>query len=78
MSNTSQFVTSLKSYDKENIKYTTLKKLIKFTNDERFEPESVKTKSRAAMSVCIWVKAIVKYAEGLKTLNNLRSKLEEA
>jgi dynein heavy chain len=78
MNNPAQFVTSLKSYDKDNIKDATLKKLKKFTQDERFVPEQIKAKSGAAMSVAMWVKAMDVYSDVLKVVTPLRAQLAEA
>lgn len=78
MNNPSNFVQGLKSFDKDNIKDGTLKKLKKFVNDERFTPENIARFSIAAKSVCMWVKAMDVYAEVLKVVTPLRSKLKEA
>lgn len=78
MSNPAQFVQSLKSYDKDNIKEKTLKQLKKFTTDERFVPDLIKAKSGAAMSVCMWVKAMDVYSEVLKIVTPLKIKLADA
>jgi len=66
-------VQGLKSFDKDNIKDGTLKKLKKFVNDERFTPENIARFSIAAKSVCMWVKAMDSYAEVLKIVTPLRA-----
>jgi dynein heavy chain, axonemal len=68
----------LKSYDKDNIKDSILKKLKKFTNNERFDPELIKGKSVAAMSVAMWVKAMDVYSDVLKIVTPLKIKLAAA
>jgi dynein heavy chain len=75
MNNPGAFVQSLKTFDKDNIKEGILKKLKKFVNNERFDPESIKGKSVAAMSVAMWVKAMDVYSDVLKLVTPLRAKL---
>lgn len=75
MSNPANFVASLKNYNKDAIKETTLKKLKKFVNDSRFEPDNIARFSVAAKSVCMWVCAMNTYAEVLKIVNPLKAKL---
>jgi len=78
MGNPAQFVANLKSYDKDNIKEATLKKLKKFIEDERFTPENIKRFSVACMSITMWVKAMWTYSETLKIVVPLRKKLAGA
>jgi dynein heavy chain, axonemal len=78
MNNPGAFVSGLKSYDKDNIKDSILKKLKKFTNNERFDPELIKGKSVAAMSVAMWVKAMDVYSDVLKIVTPLKIKLAAA
>ena len=75
MNNPANFVASLKNYNKDAIKESTLKKLKKFTNDSRFEPDNIARYSLAAKSVCMWVCAMNTYAEVLKIVNPLKTKL---
>jgi len=78
MNNPANFVASLKNYNKDAIKESTLKKLKKFTNDDRFNPDNIARFSVAAKSVCMWVCAMNTYAEVLKIVNPLKTKLAEA
>lgn len=57
------FIKRLKDYDKDNIKEAKLKKLKKFINDERFDPDKIAKKSTAGKSICMWVRAMDKYSE---------------
>jgi len=75
MNNPANFVASLKNYDKDKIKEATLKKLKKFTNDPRFEPDNIARFSGAAKSVCMWVRAMDVYSETLKIINPLKAQL---
>ena len=47
-------------------------------NNERFDPESIKGKSIAAMSVAMWVKAMDVYSDVLKIVTPLRAELAKA
>jgi dynein heavy chain len=78
MNNPGAFVSGLKTFDKDNIKEATLKKLKKFVNNERFDPEAIKGKSGAAMSVAMWVKAMDVYSDVLKIVTPLKVQLAAA
>ena len=62
MSNPNNFVNTLKKFDKDNIKEGTLKKLQKFINEPRFNPENLARFSAAAVSICKWIIAVNNYA----------------
>lgn len=72
------FVTRLKTYNKDGIKQKVLTKLKKFINDPRFEPEEIKKKSVAGRSICMWVRAMDKYAEVKKIVEPKQKDLAEA
>ncbi len=57
------FIKRLKDFDKDNVKAALLKKLKKFINDERFDPNLIAKKSTAGKSICMWVRAMDKYSE---------------
>ena len=61
--NDSKFLESLASYDKDNIPPVRLKKLGKYIKNEDFVPDKVEKVSKAAKSLCMWVKAIDVYAK---------------
>lgn len=75
MNNPANFVTSLKTYKKDDIKEATLKKLKKFVDDERFQPDNIARFSAAAKSVCMWVRAMDTYSKVLKIVTPLKEKL---
>ena len=75
MNNPANFVASLKNYKKDDIKEATLKKLKKFVNDDRFQPDNIARFSGAAKSVCMWVRAMDTYSEVLKIITPMREKL---
>jgi len=56
------FIQRLKSYDKDNIPETTMKKIrAEFKPDPNFTPESAKKSSSAAEGLCKWVLAMETY-----------------
>ena len=72
------FLKRLKDFNKDNIKEAKLKKLKKFINNENFDPEKIKKKSVAGMSICMWCKAMDKYAEVNKIVIPKKAALAEA
>jgi dynein heavy chain len=72
MKNPTNFVASLKNYKKDDMKEATLKKLKKFVDDERFQPDNIARFSAAAKSVCMWVRAMDTYSKVLKIVTPLR------
>lgn len=68
MNNPNDFINNLKTYDKDNIKDSLLKKLKKYTKDPRFDPVSIAKKSKAAESLCLWARAIDNYSEVMKII----------
>lgn len=72
------FIKKLKEYNKDNIAAKKLTKLKKFVNDDRFEVEKIAKKSLAGKSICMWVRAIDKYAEVKKIVGPKEASLAEA
>lgn len=72
------FIKKLKEYNKDNIAAKKLTKLKKFVNDDRFEVEKIAKKSTAGKSICMWVRAIDKYAEVKKIVGPKEASLAEA
>ena len=68
MNNPKEFIDRLKSYDKDNIKESLLKKLKKYTNDPKFEPNNIARKSEACKSMCMWARALDSYAAVMKII----------
>lgn len=56
-----QFLESLINYDKEHIHENCLKAVAQYLNDAEFNPDTVKTKSKAAAGLCAWVINIVRW-----------------
>ncbi|KAJ1520022.1 hypothetical protein ONE63_004252 [Megalurothrips usitatus] len=68
-----EFLNKLRDFDKDHISDRVLKKVGLYTSREEFEPESVGVVSTAAKSLCMWVRAIEKYA---KTYRIVAPKIE--
>ncbi|KAE8744396.1 hypothetical protein FOCC_FOCC009000 [Frankliniella occidentalis] len=58
-----EFLNKLRDFDKDHISDRVLKKVGTYTSREEFDPEAVGVVSTAAKSLCMWVKAIEKYAK---------------
>jgi dynein heavy chain len=74
----SGFINTIKDYDKESTKDATVKKIEKYTREEKFRPEYVTSVSRAAGILCMWVKAVEGYAKALKTVAPKRARMQYA
>ena len=57
------FLSQVKTYDKDNIKPSVMKKLSRYTKQSSFEPKEVQSQSTAAATLCSWVLAIEEYAK---------------
>lgn len=62
------FLDQLKSFDKNHINDKTLKRIARYTGDPGLEPQKVGVVSFACKSLCIWVRAIEKYAHIYKVV----------
>jgi len=78
MNNPNEFIETLKSYDKDNIKDSLLKKLKKYTGNPTFEPTNIGKKSGAAKSICMWARAIDNYSAVMKIIKPKQADLAEA
>lgn len=56
------FLDQLKNFDKDNISDKILKRIAVYTKDPELEPEKVGIVSLACKSLCLWVRAIERYA----------------
>ena len=71
------FMDQLKNYDKDNIPPKVIKKLKKYTSDERMTPENLAKISKAAVTLCMWVQAMDVYDRVAKTVGPKKAKVEE-
>eukprot|EP01135_Chromosphaera_perkinsii_P001002 Nk52_evm16s156 gene=Nk52_evmTU16s156 len=72
------FLKSLVNYDKDNIPDFVIKKLNKYTSNPNFTPEIVSRTSVACRSMCMWVLALVMYAQCYRVVQPKRVKLQES
>lgn len=61
--NETSLLTTLREYDKDHISPKVLQQLSKYTALEDFLPERVANVSKAATSLCMWVRAVESYAQ---------------
>lgn len=78
MNNPAEFIRILQAYDKDKIPPRLHKKLKKYTEDARFQPDLIAKKSVAGKSICMWAVAMDKYAEVKKVVEPKEKKLAEA
>ena len=78
--NDSNFLTSLREYDKDDLAGNTklTGKLQKYVKREDFTPDQVKKVSAAAMSLCMWVRAMDVYARVARNIEPKKEKLRAA
>lgn len=57
----SNFMRSLEEFDKDNIPDNVVKKLKKYIDDPQYQPDVVAKQSKAAMSLCMWTRAMDVY-----------------
>eukprot|EP01059_Diplonema_ambulator_P016445 TRINITY_DN279_c0_g3_i1.p1 TRINITY_DN279_c0_g3~~TRINITY_DN279_c0_g3_i1.p1 ORF type:complete len:4125 (+),score=1634.24 TRINITY_DN279_c0_g3_i1:116-12490(+) len=69
------FMKQLKDLDAEQIPDGIIKKMNKnYMNNPEFEPEKVKSSSVAAMSLCMWARAVVNFNQVTKNIAPLKAK----
>jgi dynein heavy chain len=71
------FLQRLKTFDKDHISNSTLKKMEKYTKDSTFQPQTVQNVSKAAGALCMWVHAMKMYAEVYREVEPKRLKLKK-
>ncbi|KAK9823491.1 hypothetical protein WJX72_003121 [[Myrmecia] bisecta] len=74
----SSFMKSLLEFDKDNIPDAVIKKLKKYTDNPEYTVESVAKQSRAAMSLCMWTRAMETYNRISRVVEPKRAALREA
>eukprot|EP01029_Cantina_marsupialis_P027524 TRINITY_DN7716_c0_g4_i1.p1 TRINITY_DN7716_c0_g4~~TRINITY_DN7716_c0_g4_i1.p1 ORF type:complete len:2866 (-),score=629.04 TRINITY_DN7716_c0_g4_i1:292-8106(-) len=71
------FVMRLREYDKDNIPDKIIRKVSKILVHPMMQVENVKTVSKAATSLCMWVHAMIKYSFVAKEVRPKQLKVEE-
>jgi dynein heavy chain, axonemal len=74
----SNFLDSLKSFDKDNIDPEIIKKLQPIITRDEFEPKKVLKVSKAAFGLASWVKAMDSYHRVAKVVGPKKAALAEA
>ncbi|KIZ07655.1 Dynein heavy chain 6, axonemal [Monoraphidium neglectum] len=72
------FMRSLEEFDKDSIPDGVIKKLRRYIDDPTYTPESVAKQSKAAMSLCMWTRAMDVYNRVAKVVEPKRQKLRQA
>merc|ERR1719440_1948720 len=72
------FLNQLMTYDKDSLNDAMLTKVAKYTKDADFDPEVVGAVSKAAKSLCMWVRAMEVYGRIAKDVAPKRAKLQQA
>ena len=74
----SGFIERLREYDKDNIPSTILVPLQAFIENAEFQPDIIKKSSVAAMSLCLWVRALNHYSAVSKDIEPKKEQLRVA
>eukprot|EP01138_Halocafeteria_seosinensis_P001392 gb/GECG01001428.1/.p1 GENE.gb/GECG01001428.1/~~gb/GECG01001428.1/.p1 ORF type:complete len:4689 (+),score=693.48 gb/GECG01001428.1/:1-14067(+) len=72
------FLSQVKTFDKDNIKPSVMKKLSRYTKQGSFDPKEVRGQSTAAATLCSWVLAIEEYAKVAATVEPKRERQRQA
>jgi len=72
------FLQSLQDFDKDNIEPKKIKSIQKYVQNESFQADTVGKVSKAAKSLCLWVRAMDTYDRVAKTVEPKKAKLAEA
>ncbi|KAL8272360.1 hypothetical protein Esti_003650 [Eimeria stiedai] len=76
--NDTSLLSTLQDYDKDNLPPKLMHQLSKYTALEDFVPEKVANVSKAATSLCMWVRAVESYAKVLKVIEPKQKRFLEA
>ena len=72
------FMSLLFEYDKDHIKAKIVKALTKYVDNPEYTPENVQRQSKAAMSLCMWTRAMHTYSRVAKVVEPKRKALKAA
>ncbi|KAL8435557.1 hypothetical protein ACSSS7_002402 [Eimeria intestinalis] len=76
--NDTSLLSTLRDYDKDHLPPKLMHQLSKYTTIEEFVPEKVASVSKAATSLCMWVRAVESYAKVVKVMEPKQKSLLEA
>ncbi|GMH33280.1 hypothetical protein BSKO_01114 [Bryopsis sp. KO-2023] len=74
----SDFLQSLRDFDKDNIPLKIVEKIRPYVNNPEFEPSKILQASKAAYGLCCWVRAMEAYDRVAKLVGPKKQKLGEA
>merc|ERR1711965_1003199 len=69
------FLENLQTFDKDNIEEKKIKGIQKYIKNEKFLPDTVGKVSKAAKSLCMWVRAMDTYARVATQVEPKKQKL---
>lgn len=72
------FIKYLIEYDRDNVPERTLRALSRIVDNPAFTADAVGNQSKAAMSMCLWVRAMYAYGQITLAVAPKRARLEEA
>ena len=78
MADPTKFLESLVNFDKENIPDSVIQKIKPYIDNENFSTEAISRVSKAATSMCLWVRAMEKYYQVSRSVEPKRIRLHEA
>mmetsp|Transcript_1087 Transcript_1087/g.2652 ORF Transcript_1087/g.2652 Transcript_1087/m.2652 type:complete len:1151 (+) Transcript_1087:73-3525(+) len=70
-------LSKLCNYDKDNIPESVISKIMPIYESEEFQPDNIKRASKAAASLCRWVRALVEYHRAAQALAQKGRTLDE-
>lgn len=76
--NDTNFINSLKEFDRDHIPDKVLRKINKYTSDPDFQPDKVALVSGAAKSLCLWVRAMELYGQIFRVVQPKRERYNQA
>lgn len=74
----SDFLQSLRDFDRDNIPAKIIEKIKPYVNNPEFEPSKILQASKAAYGLCCWVRAMEAYDRVAKVVGPKKQKLGEA
>ncbi|CAG9466771.1 unnamed protein product [Pedinophyceae sp. YPF-701] len=78
LSDAGKFLDALMTYDKDNIAASVIEKIQPYMQMEEFVPEAVARVSKAATSICMWVRAMYTYHQVALSVEPKRQALAKA
>ena len=74
----SDFLDNLRTFDKDNIDPSIVKRIKPYVDNPEFEPKKIQQASNAAYGLCCWVRAMEAYDRVVKVVGPKKAKLKES